>query len=77
MAKVESLGIKRLESVHYYVRDLERSRRFYTEILPALRDAGRTVLAATHDEQYFHCCDRRVHMAAGRLEIVGDADATA
>jgi 4-hydroxyphenylpyruvate dioxygenase len=31
MAKVEPLGIKRLESVHYYVRDLERSRRFYTE----------------------------------------------
>jgi 4-hydroxyphenylpyruvate dioxygenase len=31
MAKVESLGIKRLESVHYYVRDLERSREFYTE----------------------------------------------
>ncbi len=33
MAKVESLGIKRLESVHYYVRDLERSRRFYTEVM--------------------------------------------
>ena len=33
MGKVESLGIKRLESVHYYVRDLERSRRFYTELL--------------------------------------------
>ena len=33
MAKVESLGIRRLESVHYYVRDLERSRRFYTEIM--------------------------------------------
>ena len=33
MAKVESLGIKRLESVHYYVHDLERSRRFYTEIM--------------------------------------------
>jgi len=31
MSKVEPLGIKRLESVHYYVRDLERSRRFYTE----------------------------------------------
>jgi 4-hydroxyphenylpyruvate dioxygenase len=31
MGKVESLGIKRLESVHYYVHDLERSRRFYTE----------------------------------------------
>ena len=33
MAKVESLGIKRLESVHYYVHDLERSRRFYTEVM--------------------------------------------
>ena len=33
MAKVESLGIKRLESVHYYVHDLERSRRFYTDVM--------------------------------------------
>ncbi len=33
MAKVESLGIRRLESVHYYVHDLERSRRFYTELM--------------------------------------------
>lgn len=30
MAKLESLGIKRLEGIHYYVRDLERSRQFYT-----------------------------------------------
>ena len=33
MAKVESLGIRRIESVHYYVHDLERSRRFYTELM--------------------------------------------
>lgn len=33
MAKVESLGIRRLESVHYYVHDLERSRRFYTDTM--------------------------------------------
>jgi len=26
---IESLGIKRLEGIHYYVRDLERSRQFY------------------------------------------------
>ena len=32
MAK-DSLGIKRLEAIHYYVRDLERSRRFYTQLL--------------------------------------------
>jgi 4-hydroxyphenylpyruvate dioxygenase len=31
MAKKESLGLKRLESVTYYVKDLERSRRFYVE----------------------------------------------
>src|SRR5207237_3913094 len=30
MAKLESLGIKRLEGIHYYVHDIERSRRFYT-----------------------------------------------
>jgi len=33
MGKLESLGIKGLEAVHYYVRDLERSRRFYTEAM--------------------------------------------
>ncbi|WP_437671071.1 4-hydroxyphenylpyruvate dioxygenase family protein [Sorangium sp. So ce131] len=33
MSKVESIGIKRVEALHYYVRDLERSRRFYTEKL--------------------------------------------
>ena len=26
----DSIGLKRLESVHYYVHDIERSRRFYT-----------------------------------------------
>ena len=30
---LESLGIVRLEAMHCYVRDLERSRRFYTEKL--------------------------------------------
>ena len=25
----ESLGIRKIESIHYYVRDLERSRKFY------------------------------------------------
>jgi 4-hydroxyphenylpyruvate dioxygenase len=33
MSKVESLGIKRLEAIHYYVHDLERSRRFYTTLM--------------------------------------------
>jgi 4-hydroxyphenylpyruvate dioxygenase len=31
--KLEPLGIKKLEAIHYYVRDLERSRRFYTQLM--------------------------------------------
>ena len=30
MTKLAPLGIKRLEGIHYYVHDLERSRQFYT-----------------------------------------------
>jgi len=33
MSKLAPLGIKRLESLHYYVRDLERSRRFYMDLM--------------------------------------------
>src|SRR5262249_44015522 len=32
--------IKRLESIHYYVHNLERSRRFYTELLDFAEVAG-------------------------------------
>lgn len=32
-SKVEPIGIKRLEGIHWYVHDLERSRRFYCENL--------------------------------------------
>jgi 4-hydroxyphenylpyruvate dioxygenase len=33
MPALAPLGIKRIEALHFYVRDLERSRRFYTERL--------------------------------------------
>ena len=42
MAKVESLGIKRIESVHYYVHDLERSRRFYAGVMDFAEIGGST-----------------------------------
>ena len=50
MTKPESLGIQRIEGIHYYVHDLERSRRFYCKLLdfaetwrstPELEDKGR------------------------------------
>lgn len=52
-------------------QDPETRQRFYEEILPALRDEGLTIFAITHDEQYFHRCDRRIHMVEGRL-VQGD-----
>jgi putative ATP-binding cassette transporter len=48
-------------------QDPETRQRFYEEILPTLRAEGRTIFAITHDEKYFHLCDRRLHMAEGRL----------
>ena len=33
MAPVEPIGIVRLEALHYYVRDLDRARRFYRDTL--------------------------------------------
>jgi 4-hydroxyphenylpyruvate dioxygenase len=55
MTKLESLGIKRLEGIHYYVHDLERSRKFYVDKLdfaetwrssPELEQKGRQKSAA-------------------------------
>jgi 4-hydroxyphenylpyruvate dioxygenase len=50
MAKPESFGLKKLDSVHYYVRDLDRSRKFYVDRMdfaevgqstPELEQAGK------------------------------------
>ncbi len=40
---------------------------FYTELLPDLRRRGKTVLAVTHDDRYWHCCDRRLQFDLGRI----------
>ncbi|MGE5514805.1 MAG: cyclic peptide export ABC transporter [Bacteroidota bacterium] len=40
---------------------------FYTELLPELKRRGKTVLAVTHDDRYWGCCDRRLSMDLGRL----------
>ena len=45
MAQVESLRIKRLEALHYYVHDLARSRRFYSGLfdLPEVASSNEEV----------------------------------
>jgi len=45
--------------------DPEFRRFFYEEILPMLRSQGKTILAVSHDDRYFPCADRVIHMADG------------
>lgn len=40
---------------------------FYKELLPELKRAGKTVLAISHDDRYFHVADRILHLESGQL----------
>lgn len=42
-------------------------RYFYLELLPELKRCGKTIIAITHDERYFHCADRVLKLEQGRL----------
>ena len=64
MTKLESLGLKRLEGIHYYVRDLERSRTFYTSKL----DFAETWRSSPELEQQGR--QRSACFSAGNIQIV-------
>lgn len=44
-------------------------KQFYMELLPVIRAEGRTVVAITHDDAYFHLADRRIHVAGGMVTL--------
>lgn len=46
-------------------QDPEFRRRFYEQLLPELKERGKTILAVTHDDKYWHCADRRLKMEEG------------
>ena len=46
-------------------QDPEFRRFFYRELLPGLREAGHTIVAVTHDDAFFDCCDRAIKMDYG------------
>lgn len=49
---------------------------FYEELLPDLKRSGRTILAISHDDRYFHVADRVLAMRDGRFVENGhDGDA--
>jgi putative ATP-binding cassette transporter len=41
--------------------------RFYREILPGLKRAGKTLIVVTHDDRYFDVADRHLRMEDGVL----------
>lgn len=54
-------------------QDPQFRRQFYEVILPELKRQGQTIVAATHDEHYFHTADRRLKMEDGRIALVESA----
>ncbi|MDA8528599.1 cyclic peptide export ABC transporter [Opitutaceae bacterium] len=42
-------------------------KHFYHDILPALKAEGKTIIAATHDDHYFHTADRVITMDYGKF----------
>lgn len=55
-------------------QDPEFREYFYHTLLPAFKQQGKTVLAITHDDQYFHLADRILKMGEdGLTEISKDA----
>ena len=67
MATVEPLGIKRLDSLHYYVHDLERSRVFYTEKLDFAE------IARSNNELEKAAHQRSLVFQAGECKVVCSA----
>ncbi len=41
---------------------------FYTELLPQLRDQGKTVICISHDDRYFAIADRIIKLDYGQIE---------
>lgn len=48
-------------------QDPEFRKKFYTVFLDDMRAMGKTVIAVSHDDQYFHAADRIVKMEEGRI----------
>lgn len=51
-------------------QDPEFKSYFYDEIIPYLRSAGKTVVAITHDDRYFHVADTIVFMEDGLIRDI-------
>ncbi|WP_150048095.1 MULTISPECIES: cyclic peptide export ABC transporter [Methylomonas] len=51
-------------------QDPEFKQIFYTELLPALKARGKTVVAITHDDKYFRLADRCIKLEDGQIAAI-------
>ncbi len=51
-------------------QDPEFRQFLYEQLLPRLRAEGRTIIAATHDDRYFHVADTVIKMEHGKVAYV-------
>jgi putative ATP-binding cassette transporter len=56
-------------------QDPPMRERFYRELLPAYKRAGKTIIAVSHDDRYFDLCDQLVVMRDGRVDYAGPPQA--
>lgn len=42
-------------------------KKFYTQIIPLLKQQNITIIAITHDDRYYHCADKLYRMEYGNL----------
>ena len=47
-------------------QDPEFRQEFYEQIIPKLRELGKTVIAITHDDQYYELADHVIYMENGQ-----------
>ncbi|CAA6814287.1 MAG: Cyclic peptide transporter, partial [uncultured Thiotrichaceae bacterium] len=50
-------------------QDPQFRQYFYEKLLGEVRDMGKTIIAVTHDDHYFHVADRVWKMDEGRIEL--------
>ena len=51
-------------------QDPEFRKHFYEEMLPALKRRGKTIVAVSHDDRYFHLADRVISMEYGQIRTI-------
>jgi len=51
-------------------QDPEFRKFFYYELIPSLKSRGKTVIAVSHDDRYFHCADCIVTIECGKVRSI-------